>query len=133
MISMSFSPTTTHKLVIVEAVHYSNINHYQLLKTLLNRFQKSFLVVTPSTEIKYHQQIEFLIKLQQHYIVSMYCTISRVVQCHNLAYFVLYNTRKILLHKKIHWNLFKTASKVKSLKLFYINKKTDFTGKRFCV
>ncbi len=67
-IRMLFSPTTISKVVTHRVVYYSAICHCHLLRTQLNRYQKSYLLLTASTNINYHEEIEFLIKLHHPYI-----------------------------------------------------------------
>ncbi len=107
VIWMPFSLATISTVVSAKVVHYSSIIHYHHLKTQLNEFQNPIHHPSTSIEIKYYQEIEFLIKLWKCYIMVIeFTTYFRFVYGIKLQYMLKDNSQRFL-YLFIHWNSIK--------------------------
>ncbi len=102
---MPFSLDTMPTLVIYEVVHYSSINHCHHFQTQLNQLETSILILTTSTNIKYQQEIEFLMELQQFYIMVIgFINYLRFFYKIILEYMLKNNTQRFF-YLFMHWKL----------------------------
>ncbi len=104
---MPFSLAKIPTVVCVQVVHYSAIIHNHQLKTQLKQFANSFLLLTASTKIKYHEEIEFVINFKQPYnMVIGFITYFRFFYEIDLKY-MFKNKLQRFLHLFMHWNVIK--------------------------
>ncbi len=102
---MLFSLATIPKVVILEVVYYSSINHSHHFKTHINQFPKSIIILKTSKNTRYHQEIQFLMELQQGNIMIIGFISYFRFFCKIILQYMLKNNMQTFFYPFIHWKL----------------------------